>query len=781
MCPISTRCACSAPFGGPVVPDVYERNAGSSASVSAHPASSFAFASSCQNPQAPSEGRSVLQIVSSAGRSSRIASSFGRFAASVTQAFAPESPSRNFSPSSPNSVNSGTVTAPSRQHARCVSSASGVCGSSSPQRSPAESPRAASAFASRPEARHSSPCVQTRRSPSGRRKISPGRSGSAAAQSPQQARARLNRSGRGQRNRARIASQSPPGSTSGRPMSGLRAALGEGRQRVRPGRERLQLRIPRLQQIRVRRRKKVVRDDERHVARARPLAAEPAVRRRMRLDRGEAAGDLPLQPRAPLRPLELLRPAVLLVDQRHALLDDRVAERHLLHRVAPRRAGGGQHALPLGRGVLQPVDDRRGLDQMGAVLGLQHRHAADGVEALQRLEVLARHQDLAALHLAVLKRAPDRDAAREGRQAAPVQNQRHRFLPCMSRAMSRPPRRGASGPFRARPAHDPIGPQTPGGSAMLDKAAPAGSGPARGRLATHEVVNQPEPREALDLWTADAPLRAAVAEAAPGDAEALAAFAASIGSPEARADALAAQRVPPELKAFDRFGRRLDEVAFHPGYHAMMRRGAEAGYAARAFEDAPGGHAAHAATVYLLGQIEPGVCCPLTMTYAAVPALRAEPELAAFWRPKMLARAYDGAAKPAADKTSATFGMAMTEKQGGSDVRANTTRAEPDGDAFRLTGHKWFCSAPMSDAFLTLAYLDEGLTCFLVPRWTPDGERNPIELQRLKDKMGDKANASSEIEYRRAWARQVGEAGRGVPAILEMVHHTRLDAAMAPV
>ncbi|MFO7854817.1 MAG: acyl-CoA dehydrogenase family protein [Paracoccaceae bacterium] len=316
---------------------------------------------------------------------------------------------------------------------------------------------------------------------------------------------------------------------------------------------------------------------------------------------------------------------------------------------------------------------------------------------------------------------------------------------------------------------------------MLDKAAAASPGPARARLATHEVFNQPQPRETLDLWQADAPLRAAVAEAAPGDAEALAAFAAEIGGPEAQADALAAQKVPPELKAFDRFGRRLDEVAFHPGYHAMMRRGAEAGYAARAFEDAPGGHAAHAATVYLLGQIEPGVCCPLTMTYAAVPALRPEPELAAFWRPKLLARAYDGDAKPAADKTSATFGMAMTEKQGGSDVRANTTRAEPDGDAYRLTGHKWFCSAPMSDAFLTLAYLPEGLTCFLVPRWTPDGERNPIELQRLKDKMGDKANASSEIEYRRAWAQRVGEPGRGVPAILEMVHHTRLDAAMAPV
>ncbi len=305
--------------------------------------------------------------------------------------------------------------------------------------------------------------------------------------------------------------------------------------------------------------------------------------------------------------------------------------------------------------------------------------------------------------------------------------------------------------------------------------------PARARLATHEVLNQPEPRAALALWEADAPLRAAVAEACPGDAPALAAFAAEIGGPEAQADALAAQKFPPDLKIFDRFGRRLDEVAFHPGYHAMMRRGAEAGYAARAWEDAPGGHAAHAAMVYLLSQIEPGVCCPLTMTYAAVPALDAEPALAADWRGKATARAYDGDAKPAAEKPAVTFGMAMTEKQGGSDVRANTTRAEAEGEAFRLTGHKWFCSAPMSDAFLTLAYLPEGLTCFLVPRWTPDGARNAIEIQRLKDKLGNKANASAEIEYRGAWARRLGEPGRGVNAILEMVHHTRLDAAMAPV
>ncbi|MGM0586477.1 MAG: acyl-CoA dehydrogenase family protein, partial [Pseudomonadota bacterium] len=305
---------------------------------------------------------------------------------------------------------------------------------------------------------------------------------------------------------------------------------------------------------------------------------------------------------------------------------------------------------------------------------------------------------------------------------------------------------------------------------------------ARAQLATHEVFNQPEPREALSLWESDGALRAAVAESAPGDAPALADFAREVGSAEALEDALAAQRVKPELRIFDRGGRRLDEVTFHPGYHAMMRRGAEAGYAARAWEDAPGGHSAHAAMVYLLSQVEPGVCCPLTMTYAAVPALKAgAPGLAEKWVPKALARDYDGVARPGLEKRAVTIGMAMTEKQGGSDVRANTTRAERDGDAFRLTGHKWFCSAPMSDAFLTLAYLEEGLTCFLAPRWMPDGARNPIQIQRLKDKLGNHANASSEIEYHGAWGQIVGEPGRGVPAIIEMVHHTRLDAAMAPV
>ncbi|MEE3099115.1 MAG: acyl-CoA dehydrogenase family protein, partial [Pseudomonadota bacterium] len=275
---------------------------------------------------------------------------------------------------------------------------------------------------------------------------------------------------------------------------------------------------------------------------------------------------------------------------------------------------------------------------------------------------------------------------------------------------------------------------------------------------------------------------AAAAADAPGDVAALARFAADIGSAEAMEDALAAQRCKPELILFDRGGRRLDEVRFHTGYHALMTRGAESGYAARAWEPAPGGHAAHALMVYLLSQVEPGVCCPLTMTYAAVPALEAAaPDLAAFWGPKARARAYDGRVAPASAKPAVTIGMAMTEKQGGSDVRANATRAEKVEGGYRLTGHKWFCSAPMSDAFLTLAYLDGGLTCFLVPRWLEDGTRNPIQLQRLKDKMGNHANASSEIEYHGALAQLVGEPGRGVAAIIEMVHHTRLDAATAPV
>jgi putative acyl-CoA dehydrogenase len=182
--------------------------------------------------------------------------------------------------------------------------------------------------------------------------------------------------------------------------------------------------------------------------------------------------------------------------------------------------------------------------------------------------------------------------------------------------------------------------------------------------------------------------------------------------------------------------------------------------------------------VYLTSQVEPGVCCPMTMTYAAIPAL-ADGPLAGAWLPKLTAGAYDPAVAPVADKRAATLGMAMTEKQGGSDIRTNTTRAEPDGEAYRLTGHKWFCSAPMSDGFLTLAQAPGGLTCFLVPRWLEAG-RNAIHLMRLKDKLGNRSNASAEIEYHGALAHRLGDEGDGVRTIIEMVHHTRLDTAMAP-
>ena len=246
-----------------------------------------------------------------------------------------------------------------------------------------------------------------------------------------------------------------------------------------------------------------------------------------------------------------------------------------------------------------------------------------------------------------------------------------------------------------------------------------------------------------------------------------------------RAAGRLANRYPPELRLFDRGGRRLDEVAFHPAYHALMRFGIGAGYAAVAWDGAAGGHVAHAAMVYLLSQVEPGVCCPMTMSYAAVPALAAEPEVAGAWVPRS-----SPALRP---RGAAGGGEGGRDRRHGDDREAGRlgrarqqTRAEPDGDGWRLLGHKWFCSAPMSDAFLTLAQAPGGLSCFLVPRWTPGGARNALRLVRLKDKLGNRANASAEIEYHGAAARLIGEEGEGVRTIVEMVHHTRLDTAMAP-
>ncbi len=242
-----------------------------------------------------------------------------------------------------------------------------------------------------------------------------------------------------------------------------------------------------------------------------------------------------------------------------------------------------------------------------------------------------------------------------------------------------------------------------------------------------------------------------------------------------------ANRVTPVLHTVDRFGTRIDEVEFHPAYHQLMEIGRN--HEVHSFDwvrpHTEGAVVARAGLHYMYGQLEAGVSCPMTMSHAVVPSLRRSPEIAAQWEPRVLSSAYDPRLLAPAHKAGVMFGMAMTEKQGGSDVRANTTRAEPAGDGgFVLTGHKWFCSAPMCDAFLTLAQQDEGLSCFLVPRILDDGSRNPFWLQRLKDKLGNRSNASSEVEFLGTWAQRVGEPGRGVRTILDMVGQTRLDVAL---
>ena len=301
---------------------------------------------------------------------------------------------------------------------------------------------------------------------------------------------------------------------------------------------------------------------------------------------------------------------------------------------------------------------------------------------------------------------------------------------------------------------------------------------------THEVQNQPPELGDFDAYQLDLALQEAVArEAASWVGEKLAAYGPVAGSAEMREHARLANRHAPELRTHDRYGHRIDEVLYHPAYHALMEQAMRHEVHSAAWTaSAPGGHVAHASLLYLHSQLEAGTACPLTMTHAAVPCLGAEPAIERLWKPRLLHTRYDARCIEASRKHSATLGMAMTEKQGGSDVRANTTRAVPlgkseQGDAYLLTGHKWFCSAPMSDAFLTLAQTETGLTCFLVPRFTPDGKRNRFLIQRLKDKLGNRANASSEIEYDETWALRVGEAGRGVATILQMVAQTRVDCA----
>jgi putative acyl-CoA dehydrogenase len=308
------------------------------------------------------------------------------------------------------------------------------------------------------------------------------------------------------------------------------------------------------------------------------------------------------------------------------------------------------------------------------------------------------------------------------------------------------------------------------------------------QFATHEVTNQSPPLEDINLFTGDRALLEAVnREGAPHAAKRLAAFGAICGSAEAFQRGRIANENPPRLRSYDSKGRRLDTVEFHPAYHECMDVSMHEGLHCSAWdhlakpgaEPLPGANVARSAGTYMAIQMEAGHQCPITMTNASVPTLLLEPELAKWWVPKILSRTYDKSFNPASAKRGVTIGMGMTEKQGGTDVRANTTRAEAAGDGYAITGHKWFMSAPMCDGFLVLAQVRGGLTCFFMPRFRPDGSVNGLDFQRLKDKLGNRSNASSEVEFAAAFARRVGEEGRGVRTIISMVQLTRLDCAIA--
>jgi putative acyl-CoA dehydrogenase len=302
---------------------------------------------------------------------------------------------------------------------------------------------------------------------------------------------------------------------------------------------------------------------------------------------------------------------------------------------------------------------------------------------------------------------------------------------------------------------------------------------------THTVFNQVPPLGDVNVFENNLPLVEAVEREGASWISAKASALGRLvgGAPQQEWGRLANENKP-ILRTFDRYGHRIDEVEFHPAWHQLMQMGIEHELHSLPWtSDEPAAHAGRAALYVTAMQAEAGFCCPITMTFAVVPALRAQPELAAEWEPLVTANTYDPRLIPASEKGSAISGMAMTEKQGGSDVRANTTVARAlngggPGAEYEITGHKWFCSAPMSDFFLVLAQTDEGLSCFLLPRILEDGSRNAFHIQRLKDKLGNHSNASSEIELHGAWARMVGEPGRGVPTIIEMVGHTRLDCVI---
>jgi putative acyl-CoA dehydrogenase len=300
-----------------------------------------------------------------------------------------------------------------------------------------------------------------------------------------------------------------------------------------------------------------------------------------------------------------------------------------------------------------------------------------------------------------------------------------------------------------------------------------------------DITNQPPPLENYHLLRSDIVLYEALERSGAAWASAaITSLGERLGSAETIALGADANRYPPILRAFDRYGHRIDEVEFHGSWHELLTIAMQAGLHTEPWaEPRAGAHVARAIGCYMLCQIESGVYCPISMTYGCVPTLKHAPSIAAEWLPRIFSRSYDRRFQPATQKTSALIGMAMTENQGGSDLRANVSEAKPyarEGDRryYRLTGHKWFMSAPMCDAFLMLAQAPAGPTCFLVPRWGPDGKLNRIHIRRLKDKLGNRSNASSEIEFEEAHAELVGEEGRGIPTIIEMGNYTRLDCAI---
>ena len=312
---------------------------------------------------------------------------------------------------------------------------------------------------------------------------------------------------------------------------------------------------------------------------------------------------------------------------------------------------------------------------------------------------------------------------------------------------------------------------------MSDKT-PAAT-PYSAQAETHQVLNQPASLLPFNTWHSDGRLQYWSSRFGVTNSADLASYGDLCGGTLAEAGFLA-NKYKPEFHSHDRFGNRIDEVRFHPAYHQLMQTAITYGLPAAAWlKPGAGAQVARAAMVYQHMQADAGSGCPLTMTYAAVPVLQQAPPGAADWLGKVLTPGYDPANKPYFAKAGLTIGMAMTEKQGGSDVRANTTRAYPlSADEYELVGHKWFCSAPMCDGFLTLAQTDTGLSCFLLPRWRPDGSKNQFYIQRLKDKLGNCSNASSEVEFRGAFAWRIGDEGRGVRTIIDMVSLTRFDCML---